>query len=30
MIGANLATNAGGLKAVRYGVTRDQVYCLEW
>ena len=29
MIGANLATNAGGLKAVRYGVTRDQVYCLE-
>lgn len=29
MIGANLATNAGGLKAVRYGVTRHQVYCLE-
>ncbi len=29
MIGANLATNAGGLEAVRYGVTRDQVYCLE-
>ncbi len=29
LIGANLATNAGGLKAVRYGVTRHQVYCLE-
>lgn len=29
LIGGNLATNAGGLRAVRYGVTRDQVYCLE-
>ena len=29
MIGANLATNAGGNKAVRYGVTRNQVYGLE-
>lgn len=29
LIGANLATNAGGLKAVRYGVTRHQVYSLE-
>ena len=29
MIGANLATNAGGLRAVRYGVTRNQVYSLE-
>ena len=28
-IGGNLATNAGGNKAVRYGVTRNQVYCLE-
>lgn len=28
-IGGNLATNAGGNKAVRYGVTRHQVYCLE-
>ncbi len=28
-IGANLATNAGGNKAVRYGVTRNQVYALE-
>ena len=25
-IGGNLATNAGGNKAVRYGVTRNQVY----
>ena len=25
-IGGNLATNAGGIKAIRYGVTRDQVY----
>ena len=25
-IGGNLATNAGGIKAVRYGVTRNQVY----
>ena len=29
LIGGNLATNAGGLRAVRYGVTRDQVYSLE-
>lgn len=29
LIGGNLATNAGGLKAVRYGVTRHQVYSLE-
>lgn len=28
-IGGNLATNAGGLKAVRYGVTRHQFYSLE-
>ena len=28
-IGGNLATNAGGLRAVRYGVTRHQVYSLE-
>lgn len=28
-IGANLATNAGGNKAVRYGVTRNQVYGFE-
>lgn len=29
LIGGNLATNAGGSKAVRYGVTRNQVYGLE-
>lgn len=29
LIGGNLATNAGGNKAVRYGVTRHQVYGLE-
>lgn len=29
LIGGNLATNAGGLKAVRYGVTRNQVYAVE-
>lgn len=29
LIGGNLATNAGGNKAVRYGVTRNQVYGLE-
>ena len=28
-IGGNLATNAGGIKAIRYGVTRDQVYGME-
>lgn len=28
-IGGNLATNAGGNKAVRYGVTRHQVYAIE-
>lgn len=28
-IGGNLATNAGGNKAVRYGVTRHQVYALQ-
>lgn len=28
-IGGNLATNAGGNKAVRYGVTRHQVYSIE-
>lgn len=28
-IGGNLATNAGGNKAVRYGVTRNQVYSIE-
>ncbi|MDY6030030.1 MAG: FAD-binding oxidoreductase [Acidaminococcaceae bacterium] len=29
MIGGNIATNAGGNKAVRYGVTRNQVYGVE-
>lgn len=29
LIGGNLATNAGGNKAVRYGVTRNQVYGVE-
>lgn len=28
-IGGNIATNAGGNKAVRYGVTRNQVYGVE-
>lgn len=29
LIGGNLATNAGGNKAVRYGTTRHQVYDIE-
>ena len=29
MIGGNIATNAGGNKAVRYGTTRHQVYSVE-
>ena len=29
MIGGNIATNAGGNKAVRYGTTRHQVYSIE-
>lgn len=28
-IGGNIATNAGGNKAVKYGTTRDQVYSVE-
>lgn len=28
-IGGNLATNAGGINAVRYGVTRNQVYAVQ-
>ena len=29
LIGGNIATNAGGNKAVRYGTTRNQVYSIE-
>lgn len=29
LIGGNIATNAGGNKAVRYGTTRDQIYSIE-
>lgn len=28
-IGGNVSTNAGGMKAVRYGLTRDFVRCIE-
>ena len=28
-IGGNVITNAGGMKAVRYGLTRDFVRCIE-
>ena len=28
-IGGNVATNAGGNRAIKYGVTRNQIYCLE-
>lgn len=28
-IGGNVITNAGGMKAVRYGLTRDFVRCME-
>lgn len=29
LIGGNIATNAGGNRAVKYGTTRDQVYSIE-
>lgn len=29
MIGGNVATNAGGDRAVKYGVTRDQIYAMK-
>lgn len=28
-IGGNVVTNAGGNRAVKYGTTRDQLYCME-
>ena len=28
-IGGNIATNAGGNRAIRYGVTRNQIYAIE-
>lgn len=28
-IGGNVATNAGGNRAIKYGVTRNQIYCIE-
>lgn len=28
-IGGNISTNAGGMRAVKYGVTRDYVRALE-
>lgn len=30
MIGGNICTNAGGDHAVKYGVTRNQIYGMEW
>ena len=29
-IGGNISTNAGGMRAVKYGVTRDYVMGLNW
>ena len=29
LIGGNIATNAGGNRAVKYGTTRDQIYSIE-